>query len=634
MNQLSSPSWLAELHSQLARGRQVILWGNVADRFLNGENYQSLPEILENYFIGEGYQIVLHYDRADGVRFAKPEMATAFEELVSRVQPEVPQNQFVSLGPGRAGRNWAQGPSMGSPAGGGFGGQFRRPEDLLRLLRQALQQNRVSVAGILHFADKLFCHPEQQSEEECDILIILKKAFRDAAFLTTGPLEGRRNVLLLVAENIQSVPGWLYSSDPFISVLNLPRPKRSERDHFISRFFRNFYQDGSVSETDRPRIREKLVDLTDGFTSWDLEMLRRTSIVERIPIQEPQKLVDFFKFGKTEDPWRELSGEKLREALPRLEQRVLGQRPAVRAVVDMLARARGGISMSPSSGMAGRPKGVLFFCGPTGVGKTELARALTELIFSDERAFVRFDMSEFKESHTVERLIGAPPSYVGYQEGGQLTGPCLQRPFSLFLFDEIDKAHHAIWDIFLQILEDGRLTDSRGQTAYFSKACLVFTSNLGGATWTISDTENLPSYEEVYSHYRQAVEEHFKYQIGRPELLNRLGENIVVFDILRPEFFPGICQLLLDNLARSAQELYEVQVQFDPSVCQMICQLMRRPENFMLGGRRIRALLQTYVETALNKVVPFVEPGSRLTVSASNSEIFINGKPCREGFGL
>lgn len=224
--------------------------------------------------------------------------------------------------------------------------------------------------------------------------------------------------------------------------------------------------------------------------------------------------------------------------------------------------------------------------------KTMQDRALTRLIFGDDEAFHKLDMSEYQSEHAKQGLIGAPPSFVGFEQGGRLTGRCLERPFSLFLFDEIEKAHDSVLDTFLSVLDDGCLTDSRGQMAYFSKSCLVFTSNQGGSTLTelvtSTEPEKLPTYEQVRDHYLCAVEHYFDIQLRRPELKNRFGENIVVFDLLRPQFFPGICDIMLGHSAASARDEHDLELDFsDGSVVEMICKLTQKRSNFLLGGRRI-----------------------------------------------
>src|SRR5262249_28505070 len=242
-------------------------------------------------------------------------------------------------------------------------------------------------------------------------------------------------------------------------------------------------------------------------------------------------------FGPRQDPWRRL-GSRLAEVEPSLTARVIGQPTAVERVRGTLAAATIGIDFVADVHSAeSRPKGIFFFVGPTGGGKTELARALSAFVFDDEAALARFDMSTFAEAHAAERLTGAPPGYVGHERGGELTDRVSQRPFSVLLFDEIEKAHHSIFDKFLQVLDDGRLTDALGRTVYFPETLIIFTSNLGAAeSYGWLDGSRLPDYEEVTAHFEREVREHFTKTLGRPELLGRLGSGITVFDILRPEF--------------------------------------------------------------------------------------------------
>lgn len=189
-----------------------------------------------------------------------------------------------------------------------------------------------------------------------------------------------------------------------------------------------------------------------------------------------------------------------------------------------------------------RPNFLIFFyfLEALSPSKTETAKTLAELLFSDERSCIRFDMSEYGQSHSDQKLLGAPPGYVGYEAGGQLTNAVKNNPFSILLFDEIEKAHPSILDKFLQILEDGRMTDGQGNTVYFSETIIIFTSNLGiyGVDCTGERTLRVThrmSYEEVQKSVRKGIEEYFKLQLGRPEILNRIGENIVVFDFIRED---------------------------------------------------------------------------------------------------
>jgi ATP-dependent Clp protease ATP-binding subunit ClpB len=229
-----------------------------------------------------------------------------------------------------------------------------------------------------------------------------------------------------------------------------------------------------------------------------------------------------------------LEGEtqKLLEMEQRIHQRVIGQDEAVRLVSNAVRRSRSGIQ-DPE-----RPIGSFIFMGPTGVGKTELARALAEFLFDDERAMIRIDMGEYQEKHTVSRLIGAPPGYIGYEEGGQLTEAVRRRPYSVVLFDEIEKAHPEVLNVMLQLLDDGRLTDGQGRTVDFRNTVVIMTSNLGSELWDDIEASARTTEQQV----RGLLSHHF-----RPEFLNRIDE-IVIFQRLTPEHLASIVDIQLDKV--------------------------------------------------------------------------------------
>jgi ATP-dependent Clp protease ATP-binding subunit ClpB len=235
-----------------------------------------------------------------------------------------------------------------------------------------------------------------------------------------------------------------------------------------------------------------------------------------------------------------LEGEvkKLVNMEDRLRQRVVGQDVALSRVANAIRRSRAGLS-DPK-----KPIGSFIFLGPTGVGKTELARALAEFLFDDEHAMVRIDMSEYMEKHAVARLIGAPPGYVGYDEGGQLTEAVRRRPYCVILFDEIEKAHPDVFNVLLQILDDGRLTDSRGRTVDFKNAVIIMTSNIGASYLQAEGVASPEAFAEATEHVMEALRQHF-----RPEFLNRV-DDIVVFSPLGEEQLMPIIELRLDDLRR------------------------------------------------------------------------------------
>ncbi|HZJ53632.1 MAG TPA: ATP-dependent chaperone ClpB [Myxococcaceae bacterium] len=275
--------------------------------------------------------------------------------------------------------------------------------------------------------------------------------------------------------------------------------------------------------------------------------------------------------------------QKLVHMEERLEQRVIGQRPPIEAVSNAIRRARSGLQ-DPN-----RPIGSFIFLGPTGVGKTETARALAEFLFDDENALIRIDMSEYMEKHAVARLIGAPPGYVGYEEGGQLTEAVRRRPYSVVLFDEIEKAHHDVFNVLLQILDDGRLTDSQGRTVDFKNTVLIMTSNIGSQALMLG-MEGKESIDEVT---RTRVMDELRHHF-RPEFLNRVDE-IVIFEPLRREQIARIVDIQLARL-RKLLEDRRLTLEITPAAVGFLAEHGYDP---VYGARPLKRAIQKYLQDPL-----------------------------------
>ena len=326
--------------------------------------------------------------------------------------------------------------------------------------------------------------------------------------------------------------------------------------------------------------------------------------------------IPVFKLTQTESA-------KLLKMEDELHKRVIGQDAAVKALAQSIRRTRSGLK-DPK-----RPGGSFIFAGPTGVGKTELAKALAEFLFGDEDALIQLDMSEFSEKHTSSRLFGAPPGYVGYDEGGELTEKVRRRPFSVVLFDEVEKAHPDIFNSLLQILEEGRLTDSQGRKVDFKNTVIIMTTNLGtrdinkGVLTGFQSTENIThDYSRMKAKVNEELKQHF-----RPEFLNRVDE-VVVFPPLDKEQIKQIVDLMIANLAKR-MEAQDMKLQITDEARELLADRGFDP---VLGARPLRRAIQRDIEDALSERILFgdILPGQVVTVGVKGEgderEFTFNGQ--------
>jgi MoxR-like ATPase len=600
-------AWLERVTAEITRGRHVIIHGNVRDLVRWEKGFPPMRSAVRSLLSAFGYQLVGGYDIVDGLSFAGPEDEREFQRLAAIADAAAPAEPAAPVPNGdraSAARGRMTQALRSAPAP-----TLTGPYDALSAIRRVLRQSSASSAFLIDLADLALPAPDRAGDADKRLLGTVAKAMAESA--QVGSL---RNLLLLIADDLSALPAWLYRDRPYINVVQATLPTFEERYVYLKDRHRNFHQADRAREV--PADLRVLANLSEGMSATELDGLWRMSRLQQIPLDQPRTLMKRTLFGPRQDPWRQIR-TGLNTFSQRLGERVIGQPVAVDRVRRALTAATVGIDFvaDPHSAES-RPKGIFFFVGPTGVGKTELARGLSEFVFDDETALARFDMSTFAEAHAAERLTGAPPGYVGHERGGELTNRVSQRPFSVLLFDEIEKAHPAVFDKFLQVLDDGRLTDALGSTAYFSETIIIFTSNLGAKeTYGWLDGNRLPDYATVTRHFEQAVRDHFTKELGRPELLGRLGGGITVFDILRPEFIEQITRKLLRQLTRSADRR-GVRLRIDePGVLATVQDRMRDPDALRLGVRSIRNVLDRHVRDPLVEHV-FAHP-DRTTVVLS-----------------
>ena len=589
------PKWHREL-SIFGRIKPLImLEGNIYDSYqypsegsIPKGSILRLTDYLHYFFKDMGYDIITFYDSQRGfTNSCEQGYLKAFADLagVKAADGAVPA-AFKGSSPGGA----------------------------VQLARSALCQNKKSCVVVMNFASRYIVSPDHLLQSEVDSFTTLLQTSMEAAEVRDEKTGGKlRNLLVLIVNKSNDIPAWFYLNNPNQKTITISTPTREERlafvkgDNFSTFFSGDIYKDEmplfAGQEEELEKIQERFAALTEGFSFTEMNGLRKLCKNERISVRNMCDVIDLYKYGIKENPWRDLDADSLRTAGEDFTRRVKGQDFALTKTLDVVKRAVTGMSGLQGSSHT-RPKGVLFFAGPTGTGKTETAKTLAERLFGDERCCIRFDMSEFSQSHSDQKLLGAPPGYVGYEAGGQLTNAVRSNPFSILLFDEIEKAHPSILDKFLQILEDGRMTDGQGNTVYFSECVIIFTSNLGIYTRTPDGgrvqnvTAEMP-YSEVQQRVRSAIEDYFKLELGRPEILNRIGENIVIFDFIRPEAARQILRSQVDRILSRLSADKQINVTLSESAYSVL--LEKALGNLSNGGRGIGNIVENLLINPLSR---------------------------------
>ncbi len=476
---------------------------------------------------------------------------------------------------------------------------------MFELLPSMARFNQAPIAVLADFSSRYVVRPDFQTNDE-------HQRFTDSLILSLD-VESRPcgtesktlfNPILWIADREGDLPAWFVLGNPRLRSITVPVPDRSTRQIVAKSLVPGIPGARKLAENDRTAIERSLVEQTHGLMVVDMVAISELCRNEKVAADRIDDGVRRFKLGVTENPWAKLDRQSIANADQFVAKRIKGQRHAVIKMLDIVKRSV--IGISGSEGRSGRPRGVAFLAGPTGTGKTELAKTITELLFGDESAYIRFDMSEFAAEHSDQRLLGAPPGYVGYDAGGELTNAIREKPFSVVLFDEIEKAHPRILDKFLQVLDDGVLTSGRGERVYFSEAFLVFTSNLG--LYRIDDSgHRVPNaspsddFETMQSKVRSEINRFFKLEIGRPEILNRIGENIVVFDFIRSDIAREIFDMMLAGIFRQVEKVCGCPVSISDAARNSLSELCLA--DLSNGGRGVRNQLEAHLINPLARAL-------------------------------
>ena len=513
----------------------LIVEGNVSDVYLVDKKLLGLKDCLRQCLEEIGYTDIVTWDRISGIQGDTRTLKLTDKKDVPEEgdsydlgDVEIPDTVVI--------------------------GQAREPGQMLAVIHRTLSEKNDNTAFILDWSEYLFNKDGQLDPQDREQLTMLGKTLKES--LPRYRSDERGSAIILISTKASMLPLSLYSGNPEVNTVTITKPDMEERRDILRKVSPGFFLKDVDDIIDSPKF-EDYVDMLNDFTGREIIQMANMSRQQKERITF-EKLFALFKYGEKDNPWEKLSPDKVRRMKKELKEKVIGQDQAIDHVYETIVKAFMGITGIHKTSSRSMPKGVFFFVGPTGVGKTELSKAIASFLFGDENACIRFDMSEYSQQNSDQKLIGAPPGYVGFEEGGQLTNAIREKPFSVVLFDEIEKAakpNPRILDIFLQILEDGRLTDNRGVTTYFSDTIIIFTSNLGAA-----DVVNNGDREHVASEFVRIVKDYFDNELKRPEILGRIGyENIIPFNFIDdPSFATNILKSKLRPVQKAVEEKYGI----------------------------------------------------------------------------
>lgn len=611
--------WINNLKMALEHKEVVIVHGNVRDKYIHLEKeliYNNFTELI----LDIAKELPITFSRITFYDPVKGEWDTGAPS--TRPQPGAPskdKDEFAETQPQQRNASAKKREIME---------QKIPPSRTLAKWANQMNSTKENILATIFYLDKLVSYKQNYQPEEREIILRIEKLIENIT---------PNNRLVMAALQDSMIPVELYTHSPHTRLIPVSRPDKQDRFAYLKHRLGQDYQ-----------LLEIVSDLTDGLYIRDLDKIIEELKKNRgIGSREIRRLINKYRIGEKQDYWGSLDLKKLQNAARIFveEKGVKGQDEAVRKVIGVLQLARAGLT-GMASGTFSKPKGVLFFAGPTGVGKTFLAKKLADFLFGSEEAFIRFDMSEFKEEHTVSKLIGSPPGYVGYEKGGILTNAVREKPFSVILFDEIEKAHPKIMDIFLQILDEGRLTDSRGQTIFLTETVIIFTSNIGTRTTDSLGREAAERLDldailaeklneeerrkRVQQHFTKAVEDFFMFEISRPELLNRIGNNIVPFNYIdTAERQKEIIRSHLDRIKEEFADRFKTrgyQVEFSDSAVEYLVQQYGKNIG-TFGGRAITNAIEDDLMKTVSIPILRAEYNNMQNITfkmkAENNKIFV-----------
>jgi hypothetical protein len=589
---------LRSIHAGLSATALFVLHGGIRDiHLVDGESGPTVDTLtaIGRVLAANGFDGILVYDLLDGLRLIR---------LSDRLTPEEISGQFAAgLGAGLDAIDCADFTSLDRICAWVTSARKPRADDDARL------------ALVVDYASQLTDSAKPEGSLQRAMLASLKAANRShepghTFFHASFRRSSLKHPIIWLADQASDLPPWMCRGDAIREVA-IPVPDLDTRWRLASALVAAQGASGHA----RQQV-ERLVAATEGLTLKGMVEIVQFALAAGGLEGGIEEAAHTYRLGISENPWQ---GEALRERImdgqATLERRVKGQPRAVRRALDLVMRSALGLTSAHQVSAGGAPRGVMVLTGPTGVGKTEMAKAIAELVFGDERAMVRFDMSEFSQEESDARLVGAPPGYVGHSAGGELINAIKRRPFTVVLFDEMEKAHPRVFDKFLQILSDGRLTSGSGETVSFAESMIIFTSNIGAAEALSMGFAEVESEEDAaaYENFmRGTMDRFFKLPrvqggLGRPELRGRIGDNIVVFGPISRGIAIELANRFIDNALTRVGLECGMTVQITQNARAKAVAAMTSAQYTAGGGRGIALALEPVLVNPLARAI-FADP--------------------------
>jgi len=620
------PKWQNELMSFKGIKSTFIIEGNISDVYpsfqkegnnVNFTNFYSLNQIITNIFDSEETKGFYNFQFCDPIfGFTDPLNSNQAADIVrlSNEKSEEIKKKNQEINNNDRTENHS-------------GIKMVKNSEIIRASMTAplgkSNDDKKSIVNIVNFASRFLNSIDNMTIDETTFFLNLLYASNNA-------ITGKEyiNTLILIVNKFNDIPAWFFLNNPNVRTITIPNPDRNIRSLFINGEYKIFNE---CEKTDIKKLKEKLIDLTESMKILELDELQRLYDKSNIPIEEIADVIAIYKYGFKENKWAQIREKLPDDMRSKINERVKGQEQAKEKIVQVVKRAVVGLSGLQHSSNS-KPRGILFLAGPTGTGKTEIVKAVTQLLFEDEKVLLRFDMSEYTAEHADQKLFGAPPGYIGYDNGGQLTNAIKNNPFSVLLFDEIEKAHPNIMDKFLQILEDGRMTDGQGNTVYFTETLIFFTSNVGisqeitdPVTGKITGRKSIVSPGEPYDEIKKKVEEAMKTHF-KPEVINRIGENIVVFNYIDEQSSKEIAEKQINNINENIFKNNKIKVNIDNDARKYLFSLCWQEKPRSNGGRGIGNVIE---ENYLNPLAEYIfdsncKESDKVSVKAKKDGLVFN----------